>query len=141
LDTDGRVHSAYRVYGIPVSYLIDPNGYAIGMKSGPRDWASRDVVEVFRKLIPNGGGAGAVGSLNLEPTIPLPGTLRAKGSGATVHSQQDPLSEAVFKLSAGDEVVPLGTVSGAGESWYMVRTKSGAVGWVRAGELEEIKRK
>lgn len=141
LDTDGRVNSAYRVYGIPVSYLIDGNGNVIGMKSGARDWASRDVVEVFRKLIADGGGAAAVGSMNLEPTTPLPSTLRAKSAGLSVHSQQDPFSEVVAKLPASEEVVPLGTVSGAGEIWYMVRTNSGAVGWVRGAEVQEIKRK
>lgn len=141
LDTDGRVNSAYRVYGIPVSYLIDGNGNVIGMKSGPRDWASRDVVEVFRKLIADGGGAAAVGSMNLEPATRLPSTLRAKSAGLSVHSQQDPLSEVVAKLPANEEVVPLGTVSGAGEIWYMIRTKSGAVGWVRGAEVEEINRK
>jgi peroxiredoxin len=141
LDTDGRVNSAYRVYGIPVSYLIDGNGNVIGMKSGPRDWASPDVVEVFRKLIADGGGAAAAGSMNLEPTTPLPGTLRAKSAGLSVHSQQDPFSEVVAKLSASEEVVPLGTVSGAGEIWYMIRTKTGAVGWVKGAEVEEINRK
>jgi peroxiredoxin len=141
LDTDGRVNSAYRVYGIPVSYLIDGNGNVIGMKSGPRDWASRDVVEVFRKLIADGGGAAAAGSMNLEPATRLPSTLRAKSADLSVHSQQDPFSEVVAKLSASEEVVPLGTVSGAGEIWYMIRTKSGAVGWVRGAEVEEINRK
>jgi hypothetical protein len=141
LDTDGRVNSAYRVYGIPVSYLIDGSGNAIGMKSGARDWASRNVVEVFRKLVADGGSALAVGSMNLEPTTPLPNALRAKSGGLSVHSQQDPLSEVVAKLPTSEEVFPLGTVSGAGELWYMVRTKSGAIGWVRGAEVEEIKRK
>jgi peroxiredoxin len=141
LDTDGRVTSAYRVYGIPVSYLIDGSGNAIGMKSGARDWASRNVVEVFRRLVADGGGALAVGSMNLEPTTPLPNALRAKSGGLSVHSQQDPLSEVVAKLPTSEEVFPLGTVSGAGELWYMVRTKSGAIGWVRGAEVEEIKRK
>src|SRR6476620_10164428 len=50
LDTDGRVAAAYRVYGIPATYLIDAHGQAIGMKSGTRDWAAREVVDVFRKL-------------------------------------------------------------------------------------------
>jgi hypothetical protein len=141
LDTDGRVHSAYRVYGIPVSYLIDGNGNVIGIKSGARDWASRDVVEVFRRLIADGGGAAAAGPMNLEPTTPLPIALRVKSGGLSVHSQQDPFSEVVAKLPASEEVVPLGTVSGAGELWYMVRTKSGSIGWVRHAEVEEIKGK
>ena len=139
LDLDGRVNAAYRVYGIPVSYLIDGGGNAIGMKSGARDWAARDVVEVFRKLIGETGSSGtAGGSLELEPTTPLPSALRAKGSALLVRAQQDPFSDAVAKLPAGEEVAPIGKVSGAGEFWYMVRTKSGAIGWVRGAEVEDV---
>ena len=141
LDTDGRVNAAYRVYGIPVSYLIDGSGNAIGIKSGARDWAAPNVVEVLRKLIAGSGSATPVTSVSIEPATGLPSALRAKGGTLMVYSQQDPLSEAVAKLQASDEVIPLGKVSGAGEFWYMVRTTSGAIGWVRGAEVEEIGRR
>jgi len=138
MDTDGRVAASYRVYGIPVTYLIDGNGQAIGMKSGPRDWASAEVVSVFRKLIGESSGVTA-GSMVLEPAVPLPNVLRVKAAGILVRSQQDPYSEIVGKLERGEELVPLGKVYGAGEFWYMVKTKSGAVGWVRGGEVDEVR--
>jgi thiol-disulfide isomerase/thioredoxin len=140
LDTDGRVAASYRVYGIPVTYLIDGNGQAIGMMSGSRDWASRDVVEVIRKLVGGGVSAAVGGSMGLEPAVPLPNMLRAKAAGILVRSQQDAQSEAVGKLEGGEELVPLGKVSGAGEFWYMVKTKTGAMGWVRGAEVEEIRK-
>ena len=90
LDLNGRVAESYRVYGIPVSYLIDGDGNAIGMKSGPRDWAAREVVAAFRKLLGERSGASTIGSMDLEPAAPLPSALRAKGSGLSVRSQQDP---------------------------------------------------
>jgi thiol-disulfide isomerase/thioredoxin len=139
LDVDGRVNTAYRVYGIPVTYLIDGGGNAIGMKSGPRDWSARDVVDVFRKLIGETASSGIVGSsLELEPTTPMPSALRTKGGALLVRSQQDPFSEAVAKLPPNEEVTPIGKASGAGEFWYMVRTKSGAIGWVRGVEVEDV---
>ena len=138
LDLDGRVNTAYRVYGIPVTYLIDGGGNAIGMKSGPRDWAGRDVVDVFRKLIGESASGIVGGSLELEPTTPMPSALRAKGGALLVRSQQDPFSEAVAKLPPNEEVTPIGKASGAGEFWYMVRTKSGAIGWVRGVEVEGV---
>ena len=141
LDSDGRVSAAYRVFGIPVTYVIDGGGNAIGMTSGARDWATRDVVQVFRKLIGEGGGSAPTGgSLDLEPATPMPSALRAKGGALIVRAQQDPFSEAIAKLPANDEVVPLGKVSGAGEFWYMVRTKAGAIGWVRGAEVEAVRR-
>jgi thiol-disulfide isomerase/thioredoxin len=138
LDTTGRVAGYYRVYGIPVSYLIDANGQLIGMRSGPLDWATPAVIGVFRKLIGEGNSGGAVGrSINLEPTTPFPKMLRGRSDGIAVRSRQDTDSEIIDKLSRGEEFVPLGKVSGAGEAWYMVKTKSGAVGWVRGGDVEE----
>jgi thiol-disulfide isomerase/thioredoxin len=142
LDPDGRVGASYRVYGIPVTYLIDGNGQAIGMKSGSRDWASREAIEAFRKLIAEGGGgnvAGA-GTMNLEPAVPLPNMLRAKAAGILVRSQQDSQSEVIGKLEAGEELIPLGKVSGAAESWYMVKTKSGMMGWVKGADVEEVRK-
>ena len=138
LDTDGRVSASYRVYGIPATYLIDAHGQAIGMKSGTRDWAAREVVDVFRKLIADGGGSVG-GSMELEPAAPLPKTLRAKGTGVLVHGQQDAQSEIIGKLDRGDDLIALGRVSGAGEFWYMVKTKTGAIGWVRGAEVEELR--
>ncbi|HEX5020889.1 MAG TPA: redoxin domain-containing protein [Candidatus Binatia bacterium] len=138
LDTTGRVAGYYRVYGIPVSYLIDANGQLIGMRSGPLDWATPAVIGVFRKLIGEGNSGGAVGrSINLEPTTPFPKMLRGRSDGIAVRSRQDTDSEIIDKLSRGQEFVPLGKVSGAGEAWYMVKTKSGAVGWVKGGDVEE----
>jgi thiol-disulfide isomerase/thioredoxin len=138
LDTTGRVAAYYRVYGIPVSYLIDANSQVIGMKSGPMDWATPAVIAVFRKLIGEGNsGGGLGGSINLEPATPLPRMLRGRADGIAVRSRQDTDSEVIGKLARGEELVPLGKVSGAGEFWYMVKAKSGAVGWVRGGDVEE----
>ena len=140
LDPDGRVAASYRVYGIPITYLIDANGQAIGLKSGSRDWASREIIEAFRKLIAEGGGGNVAGAMNLEPAVPLPNMLRAKAAGIFVRSQQDSQSEAIGKLEGGEQLIPLGKVSGAGESWYMVKTRSGMMGWVRSTEVEEVRR-
>jgi thiol-disulfide isomerase/thioredoxin len=136
LDTDGRVAASYRAYGIPVTYLIDGSGQAVGMKSGPLDWASPAVVGVFRQLVGDGAQAVSAGSTALEPRTPLPSSLRAKSEGALVRGQQDAQAGPLAKLAPGEEIMALGKVSDAAESWYMVKTKSGVVGWVRGSEVE-----
>lgn len=136
LDTDGRVAASYRAYGIPVTYLIDGSGQAIGMKSGPLDWESPAVRGMFRKLIGEGNRSVSAGSPALEPQTPLPSSLRAKADGALVRGQQDAHAGPLAKLAPGEEVVALGKVSGAGEFWYMVKTKGDVVGWVRGTEVE-----
>lgn len=136
LDTDGRVAASYRVYGIPVTYLIDGSGHAIGRKSGPLDWAAPTVLDAFRKLISEGSRSLPAGSLALEPKTPLPSSLRAIAEGGLVRERQDGQSGTLAKLAPGEEIVPLGKVSGAGEFWYMVKTQGGVLGWVRGSELE-----
>jgi thiol-disulfide isomerase/thioredoxin len=140
LDIDGRVSGSYRVYGIPVTYLIDGNSQAIGMRSGTKDWASPEVIAAFRKLVGSGSSDGAMaGSVHIESAAPLPTALRAKAE-ISVRGQQHAQSEGIGKLERGDEMVPLGKVSGAGEDWYMVKTKGGVIGWVRGVEVEEVSR-
>jgi peroxiredoxin len=137
LDTTGRVAGYYRVYGIPVSYLVDRHGQAIGIRSGSMDWAAPAVFSTVQKLIGDGGASAGGGSLALEPTKRLPSTLRARVDGVAVRVQQDAAAEVVGKLERGDEITPLGKVFGAGEFWYMVKTKRGMTGWVRGGEVED----
>jgi len=137
LDSDGRVAASYRVYGIPVTYLIDANGQAIGFKSGTKDWAAREVVDALRKLIAEGDRNAPSAPVNLEPAVPLPTVFRATSQGSPVYARQDTHSEVIGKLAPGEEVELLGKVSGAGEFWYMVKTKAGVVGWLRDGEVEE----
>lgn len=137
LDADGRVAASYRVYGIPVSDVIDSDGRAIGMKSGSMDWASPRVVDMFRKLVDETNSGVMTGSIGLEPAMPIPKVLRVKRDEIVIRGRYDNQSEALVKLMGGDELVPLGKVSGAGEFWYMVKTKKGTVGWVREADVED----
>jgi len=43
--------------------------------------------------------------------------LRGRSDGIALRSRQDTDSEIISKLSRGEELVPLGKVSGAGEFW------------------------
>jgi thiol-disulfide isomerase/thioredoxin len=51
LDSDGTVGSKYMAFAIPVTYLIDQQGYLIGKAVGPRDWASHESFELFNHLL------------------------------------------------------------------------------------------
>ncbi len=137
LDTTGRVAGYYRVYGIPVTYLIDAHGAAAGMRAGPMDWSSGAALSVFRKLLGNAG----VTAIDSAPVEPLPAALRARINAVKIRSRHDASSEILGHLDPGDDVPALGKVSGAGEFWYMVKTSSGAVGWVRGADVEEVSRR
>jgi thiol-disulfide isomerase/thioredoxin len=138
LDLDGKVSAAYRVWGLPATYLIDAAGRLIGMKSGPRDWASREVVDVVRKLGGEGGNStGVTAPLLMGPVEALPATLRVKPAGGSLHGQQDAQAEVVAQLGGGEDVALLGKASGTAGVWYMIKSKTGAMGWIKANDLEE----
>jgi hypothetical protein len=137
LDLDGRVSSAYRVWGLPVTYLIDGRGQIIGMRSGSRDWAAREVVDVFRGLLGDRESSTAGVFYESGPLEPLPASLRVKLKGSALYAQQEAQSELIGRLEAGEELIPLGKASGAGEAWYMVKTRAGIIGWVKASHVEE----
>jgi len=142
LDSDGRVSSAYRVWGLPATYLIDGGGRIIAMQSGAKDWASRDVLAAFKSLLKDSaGGTGVTASLIMGPVEPLPSALRVKAEGGSLYAQQDAQAELVAKVGRGEEVVPMGKASSAGEAWYMIKTKSGAVGWMKGSDLVETAKK
>ena len=137
LDVDGRVLSAYRVWGLPTTILIDGSGTIVGTRSGPKDWASREVVAALRKLLGDTGNSAVSASLIIGPAKPLPAGLRVKTQDSSLHVQQDTQSEVIAKLARGEDLALLGKASGAGEAWYMIKAKSGAVGWIKASDVED----
>jgi hypothetical protein len=69
-----------------------------------------------------------------QPTI-----LTVGESGACLYVQDDTESEKVETLRAGQEVTPILQTTGRG-TWYLVRTKSGRTGWLRASDVKPIGR-
>lgn len=140
LDSEGHVASLYRVWGLPMTYIIDDGGQIIGKKAGPKDWAARNVTDVFQTLIgESGSSAGVAGPLVLVPEEALPTRLRVKTQGSAVHAQQDGRSEVLDKLRGGEDLSTLGKATGAGEFWYMIKTKGGTIGWIRGTDVEEVR--
>ncbi len=139
LDTDGRVSRRYGIVGLPATYIIDRKGRLIGHKPGSRDWATANTVELFRKLLAVGNAPEfpAESAVTALDTPPLPPLLYVKANGIALHAQQDRSSGTVARPSRGEKLYPLGKASGGGETWYMVKTQQGLIGWIRAGDVGE----
>lgn len=50
IDTTGDVAEAFRVHGIPVTWLIDPGGRPVALLDGPRTWDDRNIVKLMDQL-------------------------------------------------------------------------------------------
>lgn len=59
--------------------------------------------------------------------------LTVRESGAALYSQQEVESDKITTLQEGETLVPLAEAVGQ-ETWYMVKTARGLIGWVRAAD-------
>lgn len=50
LDTTGKAARAYKVWGTPGVYLVNPEGYVVAVGLGRRNWNSAEGLEVLRAL-------------------------------------------------------------------------------------------
>jgi peroxiredoxin len=53
LDPDSKTAGAWRVTGIPTTFVIRPGGEAAGMAVGPRDWNSQEMRALIETLLPD----------------------------------------------------------------------------------------
>jgi len=51
MDDDGKVSTAFRARGVPVTYLLDRQGRLLVGKTGPQLWDSPAMEELIRKTI------------------------------------------------------------------------------------------
>jgi len=63
-----------------------------------------------------------------------PPTLTARATGVALYAQQDAETERIATLEEGETLFPMVEAVGR-EIWYMVRTKRGLIGWVRAADV------
>lgn len=63
-----------------------------------------------------------------------PSSLTVSADGVYLFAGQDERSAKIAALAKGDELAPLGQLVGI-SSWFLVRTKTGAVGWVKSSEV------
>jgi hypothetical protein len=75
----------------------------------------------------------------LNSTLPAEGAgappaLTARETGVALYAQQDAETDRIATLEKGEALVPMVEAIGI-ETWYMVRTKQGLIGWVRAADV------
>jgi peroxiredoxin len=59
LDPDMRTAQAWRVTGLPATFIVGPQGDVVGMAIGPREWDSAEMRALLESLLPNDlSGAG-----------------------------------------------------------------------------------
>ena len=78
---------------------------------------------------PNGGNMGAGGATG------LPAVLTVSVTSAVIYSRSEDWSDKIAEVSLGERVTPLVQSTGPKNVWYMVKTSSGATGWINASDV------
>jgi hypothetical protein len=107
---------AFGEYGRAIGSI--PHGQGV---TGSRS-AGGDVRDV------GSGGVGEIGGRKL----PLRLEVVSKSAGLFV--RQDEESERILQLNEGQNVVPMVRSEGKNE-WYMVKTSSGQIGWIKSSDV------
>lgn len=63
-----------------------------------------------------------------------PAALTVRETGVALYAQQDAETDRIATLERGETLTPIVEAVGR-ETWYMVRTKQGVIGWVRAADV------
>jgi hypothetical protein len=83
--------------------------------------------------LPGGGTVGGIGDIGGR-ALPTRLVVAAKTTG--LYPRQDEESEKIEQLSQGDALSPM-VQSAGNNSWYMVKTSKGQVGWVKGSDVRE----
>lgn len=139
LDADGQVSRAFRVFGLPTTYLIDGEGRIVGKASGPREWDSADAITLLRQILSSRSGQGSGGMVALEPLASLPSVLKVRRNNQVLLSQQSESAPVIGSVAHGEELVPVGKMTNANETWYLVQANNGVTGWIKSDDVVEVR--
>ena len=53
LDADLKAAQAWRVTGLPATFVIRPGGHAVGLAFGPREWNSAEMRSLLEPMLPH----------------------------------------------------------------------------------------
>lgn len=86
-------------------------------------------------------GGGTVGTIGDAGGRAMPTRLVVSAKTTGLYPRQDEETEKLEQLSQGDALSPMVQTAGS-NSWYMVKTSKGLVGWVKGTDVrEEITKK
>jgi hypothetical protein len=80
------------------------------------------------------GGFHGVGHLGVQP---LQKRLTVTASSASLYPNQDDEAQKIEDLSQGAILIPVMHTTSGSNSWYMVKTQKGTIGWVNSMDVRE----
>jgi hypothetical protein len=132
-----KLPAAALLSGLLVSFLTETTvmgqgfgeyGRSLGGATQRQGGVNSDVLGGSR------GGNGVSEGINDLGGRPVPGRLVVASKEAALYPRQDDETQKIASLVQGEVLVPLVQTVG-GNDWYMVKTKSGLIGWVKSSDV------
>jgi hypothetical protein len=65
----------------------------------------------------------------------MPAALTVGSTQAALYARSEEWADKLTQLSRGDKLVPMVQATSANALWYMVKTETGVVGWIKASDV------
>ena len=66
---------------------------------------------------------------------PMPAALTVESTEAALYARSEEWADKLLPLSRGEKLVPMAQATSANALWYMVKTGTGVVGWIKAADV------
>jgi len=74
-------------------------------------------------------GVGNSGSNSIPPA------LTVEANEAVLYARSEEWADVMMQLSRGEKLIPMAQTVGGNTVWYMVKTQTGAIGWIKASDV------
>ena len=65
----------------------------------------------------------------------MPAALTVESTEAALYARSEEWADKLTQLSRGEKLVPMVQATSANALWYMVKTETGAIGWIKASDV------
>jgi hypothetical protein len=65
----------------------------------------------------------------------MPSVLTVESAEAVLYARSEEWADKVTELSHGEKLIPMVYTTGANTLWYMVKTQTGVIGWIKAADV------
>lgn len=84
-----------------------------------------------------GKDKGTVQGMADVATVQLPSALIVESKEAALHHRHDEWSDKLLHLAYGERLTPIAETTAGNALWYMVKTETGIVGWVKSTDIKK----
>jgi hypothetical protein len=68
----------------------------------------------------------------------MPAALSVESDEAVLYARSEDWADRMMQLPRGEKLVPMVQATGATALWYMVKTQTGAIGWVKSSDVAPV---